>query len=201
MGQGTFQLACAPQGKGAMMSGESYATPGADMPGFIQEVMDFVGFTEADIGTIRRSAPTLLKHERAITDALYEHFLKFPAAARFFLLPDGTPDQPRLERRKHSLGRWLRDTAEAALTHDFLYSLLAIGLSHSHRSFGPGGKIPPHFMVGAMSLAQSAFARIFQAEIGDVTEAFEASVAWNKLLLIHLNVLLIGYFLPPPPGG
>jgi Protoglobin len=183
------------------MSSEPYHAPGADMPGFVQELMDFVGFTEADIEVIRRSAPILLKHERAITDALYEHFLNFPAAARFFLQPDGSPDQPRLERRKHSLGRWLRETAEAALTHDFLYYLLAVGLSHSHRSVGPGGKIPPHLMVGAMSLVQSAFARIFQEELSDLTEALEASVAWNKLLLIHLNVLLIGYFLPQRPAG
>jgi hypothetical protein len=179
-----------------MMSSEQYYAPGADMPGFVQELMDFVGFTEADIDVIRRSAPALLKHEGAITDALYEHFLKFPAAARFFLLPDGSPDQPRLERRKHSLGRWLHETAEAAMTHDFLYYLLAVGLSHSHRSAGPGGKVPPHLMVGAMSLAQSAFARIFQQELGDLSEAFEASLAWNKLLLIQLNVLLIGYLLP-----
>jgi hypothetical protein len=179
-----------------MMSSEQSYAPGADMQGFVQELMDFVGFTADDVNVIRRSARALLKHEGAITDALYEHFLKFPAAARFFLLPDGTPDQPRLERRKHSLGRWLRDTAEAALTHDFLYYLLAVGLSHSHRSFGPGGKIPPHLMVGAMSLAQSAFAQIFREELGDLSEAFEASLAWNKLLLLHLNVLLIGYLLP-----
>jgi hypothetical protein len=158
--------------------------------------MDFVGLTDADMALVRRSAPALLKHEGAITEALYEHFLQFPAAARFFLLPDGRPDQPRLERRKHSLGRWLRDTAEAAMTHDFVYALLAIGLSHSHRSFGPGGKVPPHLMVGAMSLAQSAFARILREELGDLEEAFEASLAWNKLLLLHLNVLLVGYFLP-----
>jgi hypothetical protein len=179
------------------MSSEQYHAPGADMPGFVQELTDFVGFTEADIEIIRRTAPALLKHERAITDAFYEHFLKFPAAARFFLLPDGSPDQSRLARRKHSLGRWLRDTAEAALTHDFLYYLLAVGLSHSHRTFGPGGKVPPHLMVGAMSLAQSVFAGIFRQELDDLTEAFQASVAWNKLLLIHLNVLLVGYLLPP----
>jgi hypothetical protein len=179
-----------------MMSGQQYSAPGADMQGFVQELMDFVGFTDGDIDMIRRTAPALLKHERAITDALYEHFLNFPASARFFLLPDGTPDQARLERRKHSLGRWLRETAEAAMTHDFLYYLLAVGLSHSHRSFGPGGKIPPHLIVGAMSLAQTAFARIFQEELRDTSEAFEASLAWNKLLLIHLNVLLIGYLLP-----
>jgi hypothetical protein len=179
-----------------MMSSQQYYAPGADMPGFVQELMDFVGLTDADIAVVRRSAPALLKHERAITDALYEHFLKFPAAARFFLLPDGRPDQPRLERRKHSLGRWLRETAEAAMSHDFLYYLLAVGLSHSHRSFGPGGKVSPHLMVGAISLAQSAFAHTLQEELSDLAEAFEASLAWNKLLLIHLNVLLVGYLLP-----
>ncbi len=178
------------------MSSQSHYPPGADMQGFVRELMEFVGFTDADIAVVRRTAPALLQRERAITDALYEHFLKFPSAARFFLLPDGTPDQPRLERRKHSLGRWLRETAEAAMTHDFVYYLLAVGISHSHRSFGPGGKIPPHLMVGAMSLAQSAFARILKDELEDLSEAFEASLAWNKLLLIHLNVLLVGYFLP-----
>ena len=183
------------------MNSQQPSPPGADMQGFVQELMEFTGFTDADIATVRRTAPTLLKHEDAITNALYEHFLKFPAAARFFLLPDGTPDQPRLERRKHSLGRWLHETAEAAMTHDFAYYLLAVGLSHSHRSFGPGGKVPPHLMVGAMSLAQQAFARIFREDIGDLSEAFEASLAWNKLLMIHLNVLLIGYLLPQRSSG
>ena len=59
--------------------------PGADMQGFVQELMEFTGFTAADIAIVRRTAPAMLKHEEAITDALYEHFLKFPVAARFFL--------------------------------------------------------------------------------------------------------------------
>ena len=170
--------------------------PGADMEGFVQELMEFVGLDDADVARIRRTAPAILKHERAITSALYEHFLKFPYSARFFLQDDGSPDPQRLERRKHSLGRWLRETAEVAMTHDFVYYLLAVSLSHSHRSHGPGGTIPPQFMVGAMSLAQTTFASLLKDELEDLNEAFEASVAWNKLLLLHLNVLLLGYFLP-----
>jgi Protoglobin len=183
------------------MSSEQPYLPGADMQGFIRELLDFVGFTDADAEVVRRTAPLVLKHERAITDALYEHFLKFPGSARFFLLPDGSPDQPRLERRKHSLGRWLRETAEVAMTHDFAYYLLAVSLSHSHRSHGPGGTIPPHLMVGAMSLAQTALAGILQEELKDLSQAFQASLAWNKLLLLHLNVLLLGYFLPSRRSG
>jgi hypothetical protein len=51
-------------------------------------------------------------------------------------------------------------------------------------------------MVNAMSLAQTALARLFAQTLDDAGRALEASVAWNKLLLVHLNVLLLGY-LPP----
>ena len=170
--------------------------PATDMPRFIRELMEFVGFGEEDVAVVRRTAPIVLAHETAFTEALYDHFLKFPATARFFLGEDGAPDTARLERRKHSLARWLRETAEVATTHEFSYYLLAVGLSHSHRTHGPGGAVPPHFVVGAMSLAQTALARLFLAELDDPQTALDASLAWNKLLLVHLAVLLLGY-VPP----
>ena len=70
-----------------------------------------------------------------------------------------------------------------------------MGLAHSHRESGPGGTIPAHLMIGAMSLAQTALAGIFDGEL-EGSEAAAASEAWNKLLLVHLSVLLLGY-LPP----
>ncbi len=179
------------------MSPAERAHPGADMERFVREQMAFVGLADAESETIRRTAPLVLKHEAAITGALYDHFLRFPETAKFFVGEDGAPDLQRLERRKHSLGRWLRETSEVAMTHGFVYYLLAIALSHSHREYGPGGKIPPEFMVGAMSLAQTAVAGVLRDELADPREALEASVAWNKLLLVHLNVFLLGYLLPP----
>ena len=179
------------------MSPSERAHPGADMEGFVRAQMAFVGLADADIETIRRTAPLVLEHEAAITEALYDHFLRFPETAKFFAGEDGAPDLQRLERRKHSLGRWLRETAEVAMTHGFVYYLLAIALSHSHREYGPGGKIPSEFMVGAMSLTQTAVANVLRDELRDPREALEASVAWNKLLLVHLNVFLLGYLLPP----
>jgi len=177
------------------MSYEPYL-PATDMPRFVGELADFVGFDDAEAATVRRTAPLVLAREAALTAALYEHFLKFPASARFFLGADGEPDRVRIERRRHSLARWLRETAEAALTHEHAYYLLAIGLSHSHRPQGP--VVPAHFMVGAMSLTQSALADAFAAELPPA-EALPASRAWNKLLLVHLAALLLGY-LPPRPS-
>lgn len=167
------------------------------MERFVREQMAFAGLGEDDIALVRRTAPLVLKHEAALTAALYEHFLRFPATAQFFLGPDGTPDAQRIERRKHSLGRWLRETAEVAIDEGSVYYLLGVALSHSHREHGPGGKIPPQFMVGAMSLTQTAVAGVFEAELPDARLALRAATAWNKLLLVHLTVLLLGYMLPP----
>jgi hypothetical protein len=172
--------------------------PATDMPRFVRELMDFVGFDERDAANVRASAPAVLAREAELTAALYEHFLKFPESARFFLGPDGAPDAARLERRKHSLGRWLRETAQAAVTHESAYYLLGVGLSHSHRATGPGGVVPSQLMVNAISLTQTALAQVFAATLGDAREALAASVAWNKLLLVHLNVLLLGYSPPTP---
>jgi protoglobin len=179
------------------MSGADRTHPGADMERFVTEQMAFVGLGDADVALIRRTAPLVLAHERALTGALYDHFLAFPDTVQFFLGEDGSPDRERIERRKHSLGRWLRETAEVGIEKGFVYYLLAVALAHSHREHGPGGKIPPHFMIGAMSLTQTALAGVFEAEMADPREALRAATAWNKLLLVHLNVLLLGYLLPP----
>jgi protoglobin len=167
-------------------------TTAADLPRALRELADFVGFGDADADTIRRTAPIVLAHESALTAALYDHFLQQPSAARFFTHEDGTPDVERIERRKHSLGRWLQETAQAALGTETAYYLLAMGLSHSHRTWGRGGAVPAELMVGAMSLTQSALAKLFEANLS-ASEAVAASIAWNKLLLLHLTVLLRGY--------
>src|SRR5437870_3369077 len=135
--------------------------PATDMPRFIRDMMEFVELTERDVVAIRSSAPVVLRHAEALTVALYERFLALPRSARFFLREDGSVDTERLERRKHSLARWLRETAAAAVTSEFSYYLLNVGLAHSHRESGPGGTIPAHLMIGAMSLAQTALAGIF----------------------------------------
>jgi hypothetical protein len=181
------------------------AFPAAGIGTFVRELAAFVQWSPADAAAVRRSAPAVLAHEAALTTAVYEHFLAHPAAARFFLRPDGSPDAERVERRKHSLARWLRATVQASLETDELYGVLTVGIAHSHRDYGPGGAIPPELMVGAMSLVQTALAGILASELADPREALEASVAWNKLLLLHLNVLLLGYFMAwraaDPPGA
>jgi protoglobin len=168
--------------------------PGTDMPRFIRDMMEFVGMTEADVAAVGRSAPVVLRHEAELTGALYDHFVKFPRSRVFFLGEDGEVDRVRIERRKHSLGRWLRETAQVAQTQEFSYYVLSVAIAHGHRD-RPPGMIPQHLVVGAMSLTQSALAGIFQAELS-ADEAAAASVAWNKLLLVQLSVFMLAYVQP-----
>lgn len=179
-------------------SHERRGPPGPELPRIVGDMMAFVGLGAAELDAVRQSAPVVLRHEAALTAAVYEHLLSFPESARFFVHEDGAPDTPRIERRKESLGRWLRDTATAVMDAERAYSLLAMGISHSHRTWGRGGQVPAELMVGSMSLVQAALTRILHAELPTPAEALEASIAWNKLLLVHLNVILMGYFLPPP---
>ena len=82
--------------------------PIVDWPARMREMAEFVGLTAAELDLVRNSAPLILKHAENLTAAVYDNFLKFPEAARFFLTGQGQVDEERLERRRHTLMRWLR---------------------------------------------------------------------------------------------
>jgi len=89
------------------MSSAESPHPGADMERFVREQMAFVGLREEDVEVIKRTAGLVLKHEAALTAALYEHFLKFPATAKFFLAEDGSPDRVSHRTDRHLSSRAL----------------------------------------------------------------------------------------------
>jgi hypothetical protein len=108
-------------------------------------------------------------------------------------------DEERLARRKHTLVRWLRETATANLDESFAGYLLAMGVSHgyppTHRAhLGP---VPSRYMIGTISFAQSAIGDLLGREMRDPDMALRSSIAWNKLLMVELDVLLAGYVTEP----
>jgi hypothetical protein len=62
-------------------------------------------------------------------------------------------------------------------------------------------------MIGTMSFAQTAIASVLSADMADPARVLRTSTAWNKLLMLQLDVLLAGYVSetptpatePPPP--
>ena len=170
-------------------------------PARLEEMASFVGLTDEERQLIRDSGPLILKHAEGLTNAVYDHFLKFPQARRFFVTEDDEVDEERLAKRKHTLIRWLRDTASSNLDESFAVHLLAMGISHgyppTHRAhLGP---VPSRYMIGTMSFAQTAIGDLLRREMPDTDLALRTSMAWNKLLMVELDVLLAGYVTEPTP--
>ena len=174
-----------------------------DWPARLRQMAEFVGFTDEDLALVRESGPILLDRAEELTTAVYDHFLLFPATARFFLTPEGEIDQTRLDRRKHSLARWLRNSIEFQLDEQFPVFLLAMGVVHSNPSLERGylGSVPARFMIGTMSFAQTAIAAVLSEDMDDPDKVLRTSMAWNKVLMLQLDVLLAGYVTetPTPP--
>ena len=90
-----------------------------DWPARMRQMAEFVGFTDEDLELVRASSPVLLPRADELAAAVYEHFLSYPATARYFLTRDGEVNEPRLERRKHSLARWMRNSIEFKIDEQF----------------------------------------------------------------------------------
>ncbi len=166
-----------------------------DWPARMREVADFVGLGAAELEVVRATESVVLKHGEALTAAVYDHFLKFPDSRNFFLEADGEVDEAKLDRRKHSLMRWLRGSIDFKLDEDYPIRVLATGIVHSHPPAHRAhlGSIPSRYMVGTISFIQTALTDIFNLEIKDPEEASQASIAWSKLLMVQLDILLAGY--------
>ena len=79
-------------------------------PARLEDMVSFVGLADEDCRLVRASASIVMEHAEGLTTAIYDHFLKFPQARKFFVTEDGQVDEERLARRKHTLVRWIRDT-------------------------------------------------------------------------------------------
>ncbi len=166
-----------------------------DWPARMREVAEFVGLGPAELEVVQATSLVVLKHGETLTAAVYDHFLKFDDTRKFFLAENGEVDEPKLERRKLSLLRWLRGSIDFKLDEDYPIRVLATGIVHSHPPAHRAhlGSIPSRYMVASISFIQTSLNEIFHREIEDPAEANRASVAWSKLLMVQLDILLAGY--------
>ena len=164
----------------------------------MRRTLQFVGFGTEELALVTDTGPILLEKASELTSAVYDHFLVFPETRRYFVTRSGDVDEERIERRKHSLARWLENTIKAE--GDLPMYLLAIAVVHSHPPTNRSnlGSIPSRFMIGTVSLVQTAISNVLAKEIMDPAVATQASIAWNKLLIAQLDILLAGYITETP---
>jgi hemoglobin-like flavoprotein len=155
-------------------------------------MMDFVGLSEEDRQLIKASAPLILAHADSMATYVYDSFLKYPKARQFFVTHDDKPDPVRIEANKQTMFSWLRATAAAPLNEGFIRYLAAISQMHVnipiHR---PGlSAVPPRYVIGTIAYYQATIAALLQQHLPDASLASRTSIAWNKWLMIGLELLL-----------
>lgn len=171
-----------------------------DWPARMKEVAEFIGLGQEELNVIESTRELVLTKGEEITASVYDHFLLFPETRRFFLEESGSVDEVKLDRRKHSLLRWLKGSISFKIDEDYPIRLLATGIVHSHPPSHRAhlGSIPSRFMIGSMSYLMTYLTKVFQKELTDPKEAFDATMAWNKLLMVQLDILQAGYINETP---
>ena len=159
------------------------------------EMVDFVGVSEEDRQLIKASASLIMAHARSLNDVAYDHLLKYPQARKFFVTDDGEPDERRIEANKQTMISWLRATAAAPLNDGFVRYL--VGTSQMHRNIpihrSHLSPVAPRYIIGIISYYQTAIADLLHQHMADPGLASRTSMAWNKWLMVELELLLAMY--------
>jgi hemoglobin-like flavoprotein len=159
------------------------------------EMIDLVGLTEEDRQLIKASGPLIMSHAGRLNDTVYDQLLQHPQSRKFFVTDDDRPDAKRIEDNKKTMITWLRATATAALNEGFVRYL--VGISQMHRNIpihrSHLSPVAPRYIISMISFYQTAIADILHQEMSDLVLASRTSVAWNKWLMVSLELLLAEY--------
>ena len=166
-------------------------------PERLREIIRYVNLTEEDRGLIRSTGPIVRRYSDQLTTEVYDLIFEFPSAGRFFSYADGSPDPRRVKDNKDSMMQWLNYLSQAPSNDAFARYLISVSAMHRdipiHRPGLP--PVPTQFVIGTISFYQTRLIEIFEDELGDLRKAAKASVAWNKMLMVSLDILLGAYLL------
>jgi hemoglobin-like flavoprotein len=159
------------------------------------EMIDLVGLSEEDRQLIKASGPVIMSHAGHLNDIVYDQLLQHPQSRKFFVTADDQPDAKRIEDNKKTMITWLRATATAPLNEGFVRYL--VGISQMHRNIpihrSQLSPVAPRYIIGTISFYQTAIADILHQQMSDPVLAARTSAAWNKWLMVGLELLLAGY--------
>lgn len=164
-------------------------------PARFEEMIKFIGVTEEERQLIKDSSKLVMHHARQLTDVIYDQFLDYPKTRQFFVTEHDEPETKRIEANKQTVISWLRATASAPTNEGF--SRYLAGISHMHLNtplHRPGlDAVAPRYIIGTIAYYQTAIAKLLHENLPDADLAARTSIAWNKWLMIGLDMQLVHY--------
>jgi nitrite reductase (NADH) small subunit len=166
-----------------------------DSGAYFRYMSDFVGLKPEDAEVMRRTKPIIEKHLTEIVSKFYTHLLRYPPTRQWFLTSDGSLDQAYLElRMRHLTNFWLR-TADALFDDDYARYVDYVGRAHTSHGADPRIYIAERYVIGQVGFVQHAISEILIKElfVSDEELAFRAEEAWDKFMMVLLEMLSRAY--------
>jgi molybdopterin converting factor small subunit len=152
---------------------------------------EFLHLDEGDIQAMLETVEPLLEHAHSLVVENYAYLESFPETAAL-LGWSGGADPAHLAERRRFFTVWLARTLGLDFSHDFASYLFRAGQVHA----GHGKRhihIPSDYVTGAIGLMTAAFARVLEQTQIDANIRLRALAGWNKVFILHLQMMLRGY--------
>lgn len=156
-----------------------------------KRMREFVDLEQADIDAMTAMIEPLARHEHEIVTAIYKH-LERDEEMSLILGWENGPDGADLARRRQYLTLWLSRTIGMDLSDDFARFLFDAGRKYA--GDGPGQvRVPERYVVGIVNLIYARFMDTLMKEVPVDAALCRTLLAWNKMLIMQLTVILAGY--------
>ncbi len=141
-----------------------------------QQMMRYVGFTEADAGRLRKLLPVLRPHFLGLVSDFYAVLLSDPEAKAVL-----ETTESRVERLHESLYRWLEGLFSGRYDQDYFLERCQIGRTHVRVH------LPQRYMFTAMNVIRLGL--IHRLGLVDPPVDAEAVASLHKLLDLELAIM------------
>ena len=165
---------------------ERFKRGAVDAARYFRFMAQFVGLTEADAETIRRTRPVIEPRLAEIIGEFYAQLLRFPATRKHFLKKDGSLDQDYLELRMQHQASFWRRTLTGVYDDDYARFVDYVGRAHTSHGADPRVYIPERYVVGMVGFMQQRIAEALATALHATDTDLEtrALKAWSALLTV-----------------
>ncbi|WP_420632112.1 protoglobin domain-containing protein [Candidatus Leptofilum sp.] len=151
----------------------------------------FLGLGKPDFDAMLATVEPLFRRGHELVVGTYDYLLNHHDTAVILGWEKGANPEHLAERRRF-FTVWLARTLGLDLSHDFAHYLFHAGQVHA--AHGPRQvHVPKMYVIGSISLVNATFARFLTEEMPGNPIVPAALASWNKLLSLHLHLMLLGY--------
>lgn len=151
----------------------------------------FLQISPAEVQAMLQTVEVLFRRGPELVAGNYDYLLAHHETA-VILGWDKGADPAHLAERRRFFTVWLARTLGLDFSHDFARYLFRAGqihAAHGRRRV----HVPERYVTGAISLVNATFARYLAEEMPGHSAVPVALAGWNKMLNLHLHMMLQGY--------